>query len=124
MTSRSVPEWVANHPDQAIPPRVKLRIWEREEGRCHLTRRKIRPGEAYDFEHVIALTCGGEHRERNIALALREVHREKTAEDVALKSKLARVRAKHIGTFPKSQHPIRSRGFGPSRRVKSNGEVK
>lgn len=110
MTARAVPEWIADHPDQAIPTRVKLRIWEREGGRCSLTHRKIRPGDAYDFEHRIALSCGGEHREFNIVLALRVAHVEKTADDVALKSKIARTRAKFLGIYPKGQR-IQSRGF-------------
>jgi 5-methylcytosine-specific restriction endonuclease McrA len=55
------------------------------------------PGDAYDFDHIIALCNGGENRESNIALALREKHRAKTAKDVAEKSKVARIRAKHLG---------------------------
>lgn len=117
MTGRAVDEWVAAHPDQAIPQRVKLRIWERCGGRCHLTGRKILPGDAYDFEHRIALCNGGSHREFNIVLALRDKHREKTAEDVAIKSKIARIRARHLGlTTP-------SRGWNRHLRKKLNGEV-
>jgi 5-methylcytosine-specific restriction enzyme A len=40
MTGRSIPEWIGKTPDSKIPPRVKLRIWERYEGRCHITKRK------------------------------------------------------------------------------------
>jgi len=36
-------------------------------------------------------------------------HREKTAEDVAEKSKVYRIRAKHLGQWPKSRRPLRSR---------------
>jgi 5-methylcytosine-specific restriction protein A len=108
MTGRSVPEWVGSSPDAAIPPRVRLRIWERFGGRCALTGRKLRPGDHYDFDHIIALANGGEHRENNLQLVSREAHREKTRQDVALKSKAARVRAKHLGIAkPKSSlsHP-------------------
>lgn len=108
---RSLPEWIANSDDAAIPPRVKLRIWTRCEGRCALSGRKLRPGDAYDFDHIIALAAGGEHRETNIQLVSREAHKIKTADDVKVKSKIARVRAKHLGVFPKSKRPIRSRGF-------------
>lgn len=109
--TRSVDEWIAKHDDQAIPPRVKLRIWNREGGICALTGRKIMPGEAFDFDHRIALINGGEHRESNIVLALREAHKAKTREDVAIKSKVARIRAKHLGIFPKPARKIQSRGF-------------
>lgn len=97
MTARSVKEWIGKTPNEAIPPRVKLRIWEREGGRCHLTGRKIRPGEAYDFDHKVALCNGGPHAESNLFPALRDKHREKTKADVAEKAKVARVRKKHLG---------------------------
>lgn len=111
MTGRSVPLWVGATPDTAIPPRVKLRIWEREGGRCWITGRKIMPGDAYDFDHKVALCNGGSHSEDNLFPALRDKHREKTAEDVAEKSKVERIRKKHLGIFPKSPTPMRSRGF-------------
>lgn len=109
--TRPVPEWVAEHDGQAIPPRVKARIWLREEGRCYLTGRKIMPGDAYEYEHRIALCNGGAHAEHNIYLALKDKHREKTRADLAEKSKVARVRAKHLGIYPKSPSRIQSRGF-------------
>jgi 5-methylcytosine-specific restriction protein A len=108
---RTVDEWVATHDDAAIPTRVRLRIWEREGGRCYLSGKKIMPGDAYDFEHVIALCNGGEHRERNIKLALRDKHKAKTADDLAEKSKTDRMRAKHLGLWETKGPKIQSRGF-------------
>lgn len=112
---RSVPEWIADHDDQAVPPRVKARIFEREGGRCHRTGRKIRAGEPWQLDHIIALCNGGEHRESNLAPILEEPHREKTAEDMATKEKITRIRQKHLGIFPKSRATIRSRGFQKTR---------
>lgn len=97
MTGRSIPEWVAAHPDQAIPPRVKLRIWERCEGRCGLTGKNLMVGDPYDFDHITALINGGEHRESNLQVVCRVAHREKTKADVKVKAKVARVRQKHLG---------------------------
>lgn len=97
MTRRAVPEWVGATPDSAIPPRVKLRIWERAGGICGLTGRKIMPGDAYDFDHIVALANGGEHREANLRPVLRDAHRAKTAEDVAEKARVDRKRKKHLG---------------------------
>lgn len=108
---RTVPEWVADRDDQAIPPRVKARIWLREGGRCYLSKRKILASDAFDYEHVIALCNGGEHRENNICLALKDKHREKTRADLDIKSKIARVRAKHLGIYPQARAKIQSRGF-------------
>lgn len=95
--SRSTDEWIGKDDDAAIPPRVRLRVFERFGGTCHLSGLKIRPGDQWDCDHVVALINGGEHRELNLAPALRSEHRKKTAEDVAQKSKDYRVRAKHNG---------------------------
>lgn len=117
MTGRSVPEWIASSPDAAIPPRVRLRVFQAHGGRCHLSGRLIRPGDQWDADHIIALINGGQHRETNLAPALREVHREKTADDVAIKSKTYRMAAKHAGTWPKSKTPLKSRGFQKTRHI-------
>jgi 5-methylcytosine-specific restriction protein A len=112
---RSVPEWVADHPDQAIPKAVRLRIFARYAGRCYLSGRVIRPGDRWEAEHIIALSNGGQHREGNLAPALADAHKEKTKADAGTRAKINRVRAKHIGAWPKSKRPLRSRGFSPSR---------
>ena len=113
--TRSVPEWIGKTDDSAIPPRVRLRVFIAHEGKCHLTGRRIQPGEAWDLDHVQALCNGGEHRESNLAPALRQAHRRKTAGDVKQKAKADRIAKKHIG--------IRSgRGFGNKAR-KFDGSV-
>ena len=111
MTGRSVPEWIGSTPNAKVPPRVRLRIWEREGGRCYLSGRKIMPGDAWDLDHRQALCNGGRHEEMNLFPALREKHREKTVEDVKAKAKTDRTRKKHLGIFPRSPRPIPSRKF-------------
>jgi 5-methylcytosine-specific restriction protein A len=49
-------------------------------------------------------------------LTLEDSHKEKTAEDMAIKSKTYRMAAKFNGTWPKSKRPLQSRGFDKSRR--------
>lgn len=117
MTGRAVPEWIGANPDSAVPPRVRARIFEREKGKCHLAKRKILAGEPWDLDHGIALCNGGEHRETNLFPALRDKHREKTAEDVAEKSLIARQRSKHLGIKPKG------RGFQSKFKRKMDGTV-
>ncbi len=97
LIGREPPEWIGSSPDAKIPDRVRLRIFERHGGICHLTGRKIRPGEAWDCDHVLALINGGEHREANLRPALRTAHRVKTAEDVRQKAKSARIRKRAAG---------------------------
>jgi len=128
--SRSTPEWIAKHDDQAIPPRVRLRVFERHGGICHLSGRKIMPGEARHCDHLTALINGGEHRESNLRPALQKFHRAKTAEDVKEKAITARKRMMNLGIKPKRQK-IQSRGFDkspsqrtasrPAREVRSHG---
>lgn len=113
MSPRATDEWIGSSPDAAIPPRVRVRVFERYDGRCYLTGRKILPGDKWDVDHVIALANGGEHRESNLAPALRDKHREKTAQDVAIKAKSARIRARHLG-LDRPKRKLRSRGFDPA----------
>lgn len=114
MSARSVPEWQGKTPDTAAPPRVRLRVFEREGGRCHRCRRKIAAGERWTLEHVKALINGGANAERNLAVTCDWCLPAKNAEDVAEKAKTARVKARHLGIKPKRS------GFRGWRRM--NGE--
>lgn len=111
MTGRAVPEWIGATPDTPVPPRVRLRVFEAFGGVCYLSKRKIRAGDKWELEHVLALTLGGENRERNLAPALIEPHKAKTAEDVATKAKTDRIRKKHLGIAPAPTRKLQSRGF-------------
>jgi 5-methylcytosine-specific restriction enzyme A len=96
--SRSTDEWIAKHDDQKVPDRVKVRVFEREGGICHLTGAKIDPvRDEWDLDHKMALILGGQHRESNLFPALRAAHRKKTAVEMGVKSKIARVKKKHMG---------------------------
>ena len=106
--SRAVTEWIGRTPDTPIPPRVKLRVFDRHGGTCHLSGRKIMPGEPWDCDHIVALINGGENRENNLAPALRDKHREKTKADVAEKAIIYRKAAKNIGI----RRPSRMQGRG------------
>lgn len=114
--SRATDEWIGKTDDTAIPPRVRARVFDAHGGKCHLSGRKIQAGDLWDCDHVVALINGGENRESNLAPALRDKHREKTAEDVQIKSKVARMRAKHLGIFPKSNTRWPKQTFGSTRR--------
>ena len=103
MTRRSVPEWIGKTSDTPVPPRVKLRVFEHYNGVCYLSKRKIKPGEAWDMDHIIAICNGGQNRENNLAPALTKSHRTKTATDLAEKAKIDKIRKRHLGiTKPKS----------------------
>lgn len=119
--TRSVPEWIGKTNDTPAPPRVRLRVFERCGGRCHISGQKIRPGDAWELDHVQALINGGENSESNLAPALKAAHRKKTAQDVKQKAKDARVRKKHLGIH-QSKHPMQG-GRGSKLKKKISGEV-
>lgn len=98
MTGRTVPEWIGETPDTAIPPRVRLRVWERFNGACAECTRKIRPGESWICDHKKALCNSGENRESNLRLICENCDRTvKTPSDVADKAETYRKRSKHLG---------------------------
>ena len=95
---RSVEEWIGKTDDATIPPRVRLRVWDKFNGVCQCgCGRKIAAGESWELDHIKALINGGEPRESNFQPLITAHHRAKTRDDVAEKSKAARVRAKHLG---------------------------
>jgi hypothetical protein len=95
--ARSVEEWRGKTEDDPIPARVKLRIFDRYHGHCHISGRKIRPGDAWHCDHVIPLIQGGLHAESNLAPALIDPHKAKTKAEVAEKSRVAKRRKSHLG---------------------------
>lgn len=104
---RSVELWRGKTDDAAIPPRVRLRVFERYGGRCYVTGRKISPGDHWQLDHIKALCNGGTHSEDNLAPILAgKPHKDKTAVDVAQKSRDRSLKAKHFGALarkPKSR---------------------
>lgn len=115
---RSVQEWIGATPDSAPPDWVRDRVFVRAKGRCHITNRKIRPGEPWQLEHKKPLSMGGENRESNLAPVLTEPHRKKSAREADMRAKADRIRRRHNGTWPKpvGNHRIPSRPFQSSRR--------
>ena len=94
---RTVDEWVGRTDDTPAPPRVRARVWEREGGICHRCERKIPTGDAWIIEHRVALINSGQNAESNLCLTCSWCKPQKDAEDVALKSRTARKKAKHLG---------------------------
>ena len=111
--ARSVEEWIGKTDDSKIPGRVRLRVFDRHNGICHISGRKISAGEAWQCDHIVALANGGEHRESNLAPALTEPHKDKTKSDVAEKSRVVRKRKKHLG-IKKARTMTRWRRFDGS----------
>ena len=94
--SRAVPEWIGKTDDAAIPVRVKDRIAQRSDDCCVKCTRKVGGALRAEFDHATPLILGGEHRESNLQLLCHECHRAKSAVDVKIKAKVARVRKKLV----------------------------
>lgn len=110
--ARALPPWIGKTDDSAVPPRVQLRVWDREEGLCHRCRRQIPADDAWIIEHRLAIILGGANAEQNLCLTCSWCKPIKDAEDVAAKAKTAAVRAKHLGIAPKSAWPSQRLGNG------------
>lgn len=93
--ARPVKEWVGDTDEQRAPPRVRLRVFDREGGKCHICRQPI-IGKKWAMDHVTALINGGENREKNLKPVHIACHAEKTKQDVAEKAKVAATRKAHL----------------------------
>lgn len=107
---RTVKEWIGKSDDAKVPPRVRLRIYDRAGGICHICKLPIKQGETWHADHVKALIEGGENREQNLAPAHAVCNLAKANGEKTRKAKVARTRKKNVGiTRPKQS--IRSAGF-------------
>jgi 5-methylcytosine-specific restriction endonuclease McrA len=79
-----------------LSTRDKLRIWEREGGRCMLCTCKLHVG-GFVYEHVRALELGGADEPENIRLTCRPCATEKTRDDHSRAAKAKRAKARSLG---------------------------
>ena len=118
MTARTVEEWIGKTPDTKPPARVLVRIFEKHEGRDYITGQKIASGMKWQADHIVALVNGGENRESNLAPLLVTTHKAKTAQDMAIKAKIAAVKKRDLG-LTSSSRKIKSAGFPPRQKQKN-----
>lgn len=101
---RSLPDWIGANDNTTIPPRVRLRVFERFSGRCQCgCTMIIRPGDAWECDHITALCNGGIHAESNLHPLLKSCHDRKSAADVAEKSDVYVKKLKHRGIKKQSK---------------------
>jgi 5-methylcytosine-specific restriction protein A len=103
---RAVPEWIGKSDDTPVPARVKLRVLDLGDARCINCLRTITPGMAWECDHIIAIANGGMNRESNLQPLCLICHLHKTGEDVAAKSRTARIRIKHYGLKKPKGRPM------------------
>jgi 5-methylcytosine-specific restriction endonuclease McrA len=95
--TRSLPDWIGRDSDEAIPARVKVRIFEKYEGKCAACTLKIVGKLLPAYDHRIAIVNGGSNTEDNIQLLCEPCHKLKTHIDTAQKAVMYRKRKKAIG---------------------------
>jgi 5-methylcytosine-specific restriction endonuclease McrA len=84
---RSVEEWFGATDDSMPPGYVRLRIVRRFGGQCPKCTRSLKHV-AWDCDHIVALTNGGENRESNLQpLCASPCHSNKTKSDRRQKGK-------------------------------------
>lgn len=111
MRTANLKEWIGKTDDSAIPPKVRLRVFQRTNGKCAKCTRQLLPGH-WACDHIIALVNGGKHAESNLqALCVSPCHSQKTAADVAEKSAVYHKAAKNIGISFRKGPKMQSRGF-------------
>jgi 5-methylcytosine-specific restriction protein A len=89
-----------------ITAKMRVDIFLRHDGVCHLCKLKVIPGEEWDVSHEIPLEAGGRDDDSNWLVAHRRCHRTHTATvDAPLIAKVKRIRARHLGA-KKSRTPM------------------
>lgn len=118
--ARSLPEWRGSTADTPVPPRVRLRVYDKFKGRCAGCGAALF-GKTFTCDHVIAIINGGDNCESNLQpLGDGCCNKGKNKRDAALKSQTYRVRAKHLGIKKKSR--FQTNRDGPFRK-KMDGTV-
>ena len=108
---RSNVEWIGANNDARPPQAVRVRIFQRYDGRCYLTKQTIRHGDVWELEHIkpLHLARPGENlnRESNMAPALKATHALKSAKETTERAKCDRITTKHFGMRDKSKRGFR-----------------
>lgn len=122
--TRTVEEWIGKTDDTAVPPHVRVRVFERFGGVCGICTTKIR-AKRWVCDHKKAIVNGGENRERNL-WPIHEVcdRTVKTPADVAEKKINNRVRMKHLGVKRKARPMPGSRASGIKKRMDGTVEYR
>ena len=116
--SRSTAEWKPKSDDAAIPDRVKLRVWNRADGKCQICTRKMLAGDVKLYDHITPLADGGRHAEANLQIACVACHSAKTSEESTARAKV-RSKAKAVLGIKRPAGKIKSAPFPPPRRQRS-----
>ena len=94
-------------PRKRLSDQEKAQLFVDRDGRCFDCGRKVRPGERWSIEHIIALENGGTNEMTNLGICCPFCKPGKDAADHGKAAKSRRVRTKHV--LPNSER--KRRGF-------------
>lgn len=80
----------------AMSPQRMARIFAAAGGKCHRCGRSLRPGDDYEFDHIVALENGGTDDDVNIAPCCDWCHVAKTGQDHEHAGHSRRAYTKHV----------------------------
>ncbi len=91
----------AHEKRRAMTPRRIAEIFARDDGRCQCCKRKLRAGDDYEVDHIIALSKGGSDDDTNLQILCSGCHAIKTPGDIsdAAKSKRTYTKSKVPGRY-------------------------
>lgn len=99
---------------RTLSTKARVALFQEHGGTCHICGGKINVGEAWEVEHIIPLSMGGEDEQGNMRPAHKKCHAGKTKKDVAAVSKAKRRQARHLG-IKTSKTPL---PFGKNSKLK------
>ena len=105
-----------------ITAKMRVDIFSRHNGICHICCMKVDAGQDWDVSHEIPLEMGGKDDETNWLVAHRKCHRVHTATvDMPRIAKTKRIQQRHIGA-KQSRSPMPF-GRGSAYKKKMDGTV-
>lgn len=101
-------------PREYLTDHQKAALFLERGGRCHKCERKLKSGDKWIVEHVIALSCGGTNDWKNLAITCEWCLPKKNSEDAA---KAAKIRAVAVSSvLPLDQRRKKGRPLPGSKR--------
>lgn len=90
-----------HEPRQRFTDQQRARAFANADGKCASCGIKIRIGQDWDLDHILALENGGSNDPENLQVLCELCHAKKTGDDHALAGKSRRTYTKHV--VPKSK---------------------
>jgi 5-methylcytosine-specific restriction endonuclease McrA len=112
MIMRKVDEWVGRNDDADPPTSCKLRILDKQDGRCNTCGVRFDVKTRAQFDHVSPLWLSGENRETNLQALCPPCHGKKTATEATIRGKVNRLRSAAIEPKKKSRPLMGSKASG------------